>query len=52
MLKALYHAFILMLVIQLTSEEYTRARNIVRFIRKIGVSVRVKGKEDIDEIEV
>lgn len=44
MLKILYNAFLMMLVLELAFEEYGRIKAVVEFFKKISVSTRIKGK--------
>lgn len=43
MLKVLYNAFILMLVVELTIEEYGRIKAVIEFFKRISVCLRVRG---------
>lgn len=42
--KIVYNAFIIMLILELGFEEYSRIKAIIRFFKKISVSLRVKSR--------
>jgi hypothetical protein len=44
MVKIIYNAFIIMLLLELGFEEYSRIKSIVGFFKKISVSLRIRGK--------
>ena len=44
MLKVLYNAFLIMLVLELAFEEYGRIKAVIEFFKKISVSIRIRGK--------
>jgi len=43
MLKSLYNAFIAMLVFQLATEEYSRIKKIILFLKDASIKLKVKG---------